>query len=112
MERHRQLAIMVYRPYPPVGLPPINSHLGGRPTLPAELEWPRTRSGVPLHFLAQIDCAELPPSDGVLPTSGVLYFFARMAEETIWGDGDPKDDCRVLFGPLGSHGSAPPADLP
>jgi hypothetical protein len=44
---------------------PGHSWIGGRPGLPAGIEWPRGPvTGLPLHFLAQIDCAELPKSPG------------------------------------------------
>jgi hypothetical protein len=113
MAKHREPAIMAYRPYPPVNLPPVNSHLGGCPVLPAGYDWPRTSGGEPLHFLAQIDCAELPPSGGVLPDKGALFFFARIDEEMLWGDGDPKDDCRVVFAPrIGLSEARAPDDLP
>jgi uncharacterized protein YwqG len=113
MEKHRQPAIMAYRPYPPVNLPAVNSHLGGCPALPAGYDWPRMSSGEPLHFLAQIDCAELPPSGGVLPDRGALFFFARIDEEMLWGDGDPNDDCRVVFAPrIGLAEAKAPGDLP
>src|SRR5690606_11324648 len=36
------------------------SRLGGRPRLPAALDWPRI-DGVKGDFLAQIACADLPP---------------------------------------------------
>jgi uncharacterized protein YwqG len=58
------------------------SKLGGLPTLPPEIKWPRQQqSGTPLHFLAQIDLSRLPPISGVpsasgLPKSGMLFFFA------------------------------------
>jgi Domain of unknown function (DUF1963) len=112
MEEYQQPAIMVHRPYPPFRLPPLNSYLGGRPRLPDGIDWPLTSNGIPLHFLAQIDCAELPPTEGVLPQSGVLYFFARIDEDMIWGEGDPQDDCRVLYEPLGTRELPPPVDLP
>lgn len=113
MERYRQPAIMLHRPYPPIDMPESNSFLGGTPALPDRTEWPRARGGVPLHFLAQIDCAELPPSDGMLPDAGVLFFFARVNEEMDWGGGHPNDDCRVIFTPAaGPTPVSPPDDLP
>lgn len=115
MEKYRRPAIMMRRPYPPLDLPRRNSHLGGRPSLPTGFDWPRTSSGTPLHFLVQIDCAELPPSGGVLPKSGVLFFFARVDEEMLWGDdGEPAHDyCRVLFAPtIADRPGDPPEDLP
>lgn len=49
------------------------SRIAGVPFAPPDFEWPRRRSGRPLAYLAQIDLAELPPSD--LPRDGVLAFF-------------------------------------
>ena len=55
--------------------------LGGQPNLPPEISWPYfEENGVPLapmHFLAQINLAELPPEAAELglPESGTLFFF-------------------------------------
>lgn len=55
--------------------------LGGEPTLPAELDWPwyETEQGysVPMHFLAQIDLAEVAHSGDFpgLLEAGTLFFF-------------------------------------
>jgi uncharacterized protein YwqG len=113
LERHRKPAIMLHRPYPPTTAPTVRSRLGGLPTLPAGLDWPRGSNGVPLHFMAQIDCAELPQL-GPLPDEGTLFFFAREDEEMVWGEGDPADDCRVLYAPQPVLERATPAppDLP
>src|ERR1051326_6856752 len=79
--------------------------LGGLPTLPLEIEWPRQRQiNSPLHFLAQIDLSRLPrtPLDGspngpALPRSGMLFFFADMVEEMLWDEnGGPFATTRVL----------------
>jgi hypothetical protein len=115
MEQYRRPAILLRRPYPPLDLPPRNSRLGGRPRLPDELDWPRADSGMPLHFLAQIDCAELPPSGGALPESGVLFFFLRSNGELNWeGKDEPAQNyCRVLYAPaLGGRETDPPPGLP
>lgn len=50
--------------------------LGGRPDLPADVEWPREQNE-PLTFLAQLDLGELAPllPKGALPSSGLLSFF-------------------------------------
>jgi uncharacterized protein YwqG len=78
--------------------------LGGLPTLPLGIEWPRQRqSSSPLHFLAQIDLSRLPstplngaPNAPTLPKSGVLFFFADMVEEMLWNDnGGPFATTRV-----------------
>jgi uncharacterized protein YwqG len=76
LAKYRAPAISLYRPYPPVELPHARSQPGGLPNLPAT-EWPYGRNhdngnAVPLHFLAQIDCAELPRVDARLPTEGML----------------------------------------
>ncbi|MCG7518808.1 DUF1963 domain-containing protein [Ruegeria sp. Ofav3-42] len=55
--------------------------LGGEPHLPPEIEWPYfEENGVPqapMHFLAQINLAELPPESVELglPQTGTLFFF-------------------------------------
>lgn len=53
-----------------------NSWLGGRPRLPAGMAWPQI-DGEPADFLAQIDCASLPPAlwDRLGPRDGALAFF-------------------------------------
>ncbi len=113
MAQYREPAIMLHRPYPPGNYVELPSHLGGLPALPPGIEWPRTGRGLPLHFLAQLDCADLPPTDGVLPDHGMLFFFARIDEEMSWGQGDPRDDCRVIFAPVAGDSPAPaPDDLP
>ncbi len=52
------------------------SWLGGRPRLPAGLDWPQI-DGEPADFLAQIDCAALPRDlwSGLGPREGALAFF-------------------------------------
>ena len=113
MERNRQPAIMLHRPYPPIDFPETHSHLGGLPLLPPGVAWPRSSGGIPLHFLAQIDCADLPARGGLLPDQGVLFFFAKIDEEMDWGCGDPQDDGQVLFAEhAGDEPTPAPADLP
>ncbi len=52
------------------------SWLGGRPRLPAGMDWPQI-DGEPADFLAQIDCTQLPRDlwDGLGPRDGALAFF-------------------------------------
>lgn len=58
------------------------SWFGGRPKLPAGVEWPCLYSGEPLHFVAQIDCRELIGlTDLMLPYSGQLAFFTGPISE-------------------------------
>ncbi len=55
------------------------TRFGGEPDLPAKHAWPQAGAGVPLAFIAQLSLAELSPHDvaGLLPKTGMLYFFAR-----------------------------------
>ena len=104
LDTFRAPAVMVHRPYSPLGLPPTRSRLGGLPLLPDAFEWPKGRSTIgegeiPLHFLAQIDCAELPRIDAAMPTQGMLFFFGRDDEEQLWGDTKPHDDARIIYAP-------------
>ena len=97
------------------------SRLGGRPTLPPDIEWPRHgQADTPLHFLAQIDLSTLPwtplhnaPEEPMLPKRGVLFFFADMVEEMLWGEnGGPFATTRVIFAKQAGPERAPPDDTP
>ncbi len=81
---------------------PTRSHVGGRPTLPADIPWPRWNDA-PLAFLCQIDLTELPAGHLLgaehhgLPLSGMLFFFYETQAQT-WGF-DPQDagSWRVIY---------------
>ncbi len=91
------------------------SWIGGLPMLPDDVEWPRAPSRlyadkgeIPLNFLAQIACADLPPElwGGLGPREGWLLFFAPIS-----GDSPRRDftDMRVLHTrELGKERPAPP----
>jgi hypothetical protein len=107
-ERPLRQAILFRQLFPPPHDPKGLSYFGGQPTAPPSFGWPdadgddgRRR---PLHFLMQIDCAEVPPAArlGVLPERGVLYFFLDLE----WGRHDAS---RVLYeeGPVGDWVAAP-----
>ena len=96
------------------------SHLGGLPSLPPGMEWPRAANGAPFHFLAQIDLATVPVSGIVdfrgsplpeFPREGALYFFADCATYGIWEQ--PEASHRVLYAAdLGATRPVqPPPDL-
>ena len=57
------------------------SQLGGLPALPDGLHWPEI-GGEALHFVASLDLEEIPrpPSSGLLPEAGTLFFFAGLAD--------------------------------
>jgi len=96
------------------------SHLGGLPSLPEGVEWPRAPNGAALHFLAQIDLSTL-PAGGIVdfqgkplpefPREGALYFFADCATYGLWEQ--PEAAHRVLYSPTcqGVRPLQPPADL-
>jgi hypothetical protein len=111
--RYRRDAVLLHRPYPPHEGRRTNSWFGGLPALPAHLEWPRAADGTPLHFTAQIDCADvLFPTP--LPDRGVLYFFWRDDDDPAWEEFGT-DHCRVLYAPDAAPAlprREAPADLP
>ncbi|SMX30720.1 DUF1963 domain-containing protein [Actibacterium lipolyticum] len=80
-----------------------HSYLGGRPCLPSSIAWPlHGETGLPMHFLAQIDCSDLPKSEAtsVLPAEGQLMFFADLDEEMVWEDTpDAPAATRVVYVP-------------
>ncbi|NSX55451.1 DUF1963 domain-containing protein [Parasulfitobacter algicola] len=60
------------------------SHLGGLPSLPVNIDWPRDSYERAMHFLAQIDCASLPKISFNLPNAGLLLFFGCLDDEDCW----------------------------
>ena len=81
-----QDGILLNRIWPIGASAPGNSWLGGLPCLPQDFDWPRSHeTGLPLHFLAQVDCADLPTLGGTspLPRNGLLLFFSDLDEERL-----------------------------
>jgi hypothetical protein len=113
--RYRRDAVLLHRPWPPHAGPPTSSHFGGLPRLPETHAWPRTSHGTPLHFMAQIDCADI-PFRTALPERGVLFFFGRDNVHGAWHGQQPASEtCRVLYALDASARTPPrqpPADLP
>jgi uncharacterized protein YwqG len=98
------------------------SHLGGLPSLPPSMNWPRNSDGVAFHFLGQIDLSEL-QVEGVVdhvgklldsfPKIGSLYFFANCAGDQLWSD--PQNAHRVIYFPEAPRDllvTPAPTDLP
>lgn len=80
-------AILLARTWPITGTVEGRSWFGGAPLLPSFMAWPTLpASRAPLHFLAQIDCAELPRVKGgdAMPEDGLLLFFAYIDEDMFW----------------------------
>lgn len=59
-----------------------DSYVGGHPFLPAGAQWPLGANGQVMHFVAQVNFAEVPPLPG-FPASGLLQMFVE-ADDT-WG---------------------------
>lgn len=81
--------------------------IGGLPRMPAGTEWPRARPKKPLHFVAQLDCAALPPElwGGLGPREGWLLLFVDI--EAI-DEQSRRPIARVLHVPeLGPEVAAP-----
>ena len=78
------------------------SYFGGDPVLPTSYPWPMTTycgTRTPMHFLAQIDLAELPDfaDRALLPDAGRLAFFAYMHEEHGCDSGDDPPTWAVYY---------------
>lgn len=82
--------IVGFRPVPPPMDRLGTTRFGGLPDVPSGWTWP----GKELEFLAQINLAEVAPvnRNGVLPTRGLLSFFAR---NLCYGWDD--ESCLVMF---------------
>lgn len=86
----------------------LRSRLGGQPNLPRHCEWPRSASGARLHFVAQIDLAEMAWRPPTMDNSGTLLFFLLLDDELAFGDGA----VAVLYDESSTdHVAAVPADL-
>jgi len=68
-----------------------SSKVAGRPDLSPGVHWPKWDDGIPLSFIAQLNCEEISKFDdsGLLPKKGLLSFFYS-ADQDAWGF-DPKD---------------------
>lgn len=66
-----------------------DSYIAPIPSVPKNFKWP-TNHGLPLSFLAQVNCKELSEHDstGLLPQTGMLYFFYEMREMLLNEEGN------------------------
>jgi len=92
------------------------SKLGGVPDLPPGASWPQWK-GMPQSFIAQIRIDDVHPYDtnGVLPKSGMLWFFYDAQQETYGADPADRGGWHVLFidgEPRGLQRTPAPAQLP
>ncbi|MFC6654209.1 DUF1963 domain-containing protein [Roseibium salinum] len=95
---------------------PPRSWLGGLPMMPENVSWPKStsrdypgRDPMPLHFLAQICCADLPEEvwGGLGPRVGWLLFF--IDPNTCEPTGD--EGCKVLHTLEPGVERQPPAEI-
>ena len=114
--KHAQPALALLRPYPPDRSISVRSHVGGLPSLPAMVPWPRAiddrgciPAGAPLHFLGQVDLAEQLWVPNDFPLKGTVLFFGALPDGYFW---DTPNDARVIYDPTSSGvETQPPVDL-
>lgn len=86
IEVGRSARLAIKHVFPPKTPLRSMSYVGGLPIVPPDFDWPtvHNRRGLleRLTFVAQIDCADLPPGPGrhLLPERGFLYFFAPLSD--------------------------------
>ena len=104
--RFARPAVYAFRPYPPHREKHGRSKVGGLPDLPNSLPWPKApghgdqiKADLPLHFLAQIDLADLPWRPEGIPDTGMLFFFGRFDGSLSWSEPGvaSANDIRVLY---------------
>ncbi|MEO0567404.1 MAG: DUF1963 domain-containing protein [Pseudomonadota bacterium] len=113
LEGNAKEAILLARTWPISGEVPGRSWLGGLPLLPKSMAWPVVKATrAPLHFLAQIDCAELPRVKGgeAMPDNGLLLFFAHISEEMLWEDEEGSAQVVYVPAPVIPKATAPLPD--
>lgn len=85
IERGQRARLAIKHVFPPRLPQRSMSYFGGLPIVPDSFDWPTLHNSKGLlerpNFMAQIDCADLPPGPGrdLLPDKGFLYFFAPMS---------------------------------
>ena len=75
------------------------SKVGGVGYLPKETDYPKTKEGVPLKLLAQINFSEM-PNLSPYPTEGILAFYINTFDDLLGMDFDNQlnqDGFRVLY---------------
>lgn len=107
------VSVVLRRQIPPRLDEPVRSWLGGLPSMPNEIEWPRSvssehpdRGERPLHFLAQICCADFPKElwGSLGPREGYLLLFIDPNQ----GCPESDDAFRIIHIPqLGPERAAP-----
>lgn len=114
-----EVSVVLRRQVPVRWDAPARSWIGGLPMMPEDVEWPvgpttdyPERGQTPLHFVAQIACADLPPElwGGLGPRTGWLLLFLNGQD---WDVMDNSKAIRVLHIPeLGPERTPPPGIMP
>ncbi|WP_422772581.1 DUF1963 domain-containing protein [Plantactinospora sp. WMMC1484] len=93
---------------------PLVGRYGGVPPLPPGVAWPVQHTeyaeGIPLRFLAEIECAKLPrPADldVTLPATGSLLFFSNLDVYTLYEE--PEKDLTAVMHVETDPAAEPPA---
>lgn len=116
MKVSETVSVVLRRQVPPDPVDTARSWLGGLPRMPDDVEWPRSVSAEspqqgerPLHFLAQISCADLPEElwGGLGPREGWLLVFIDPNQ----GTPDGNDAFRIIHNSHLGPERAPPFDL-
>ena len=98
MSKKAEVSVILRRQVPIRFDEPARSWLGGLPQMPDNIRWPRTAStGAPLHFIAQIACADLPKQiwNGRGPRDGWLLLFVDVLQMEDFSEEDEDiDDAR------------------
>lgn len=87
---------------------PLSSRLGGQPWMADGEDWPLSRTGRPMIFIAQVNFSETPPLADY-PDSGLLQVF--VADDDMWGmkyDARGEGDIRIIWRPDPRGGGARP----
>lgn len=109
------ISVLLRRQIPPREEDALRSWLGGLPRMPKNVAWPRgidpvypDHGLVPLHFIAQICCADLPADlwGGLGPRVGWILLFANI------NGYHPEDDSWCVLHIIdASEEHAPPSDI-
>ncbi len=72
------------------------SKLGGLPYWPSGMSYPRDKHGIPLAFLAQLNCSDTSLPDDGFPDTGLLQFFIKNDASYGLAPGDDRGHADAL----------------
>lgn len=111
LDDRQQVSVILKRQVPIRFDEQARSWLGGLPMMPELVKWPRDPANAPLHFIAQISCADFPAKlwNGQGPRTGWLLFFV---ESMKFEDEAGSDLFRILHITKLGPERPPPEDTP